>query len=608
MIHLERLLKEAAQFMSQGLQEGTVTAMEWNHMLYEAAMKKPNIAVEIQAGSIAIFPNQCKEDQQAHKLFTVSQIRRDPQIPEILKDVEEMLQRLDNPTGAARTTLRQMLLPQEFTLVNESTVPQYELSTLIEYIHNRCNRGYRVSQYSFYSTVYNNAWKQAWELMLSCGPDDGMYELSNVWYNGTLPERNKIDDQRFTDHLWRTTYCSVLESMTDKIENLTVLNELKIEPLYQWLNSFYGKSFAYLHEGHQAYRRIFPDQEGRLTRLVDLSKDTVQEEELKEIAECFKTKDVNCSLYRELLDRSVKPNGWNIGEKDDREVAMRINNVVQKLLMECNLSQAELIYQEACTRLLGWIEEHSHKAQEYFPAFYNEEDRMRLLTPKAAASMQKKAKGYARLMDILGTDDPEKMEGIVRRLKQGSSEGSYYDSDTDMWLDSELMELCQEERDEVCRKIGMAGEQYVFVRVGKELEGQGYQLAEQQEGMLRLTGENEEYRVFRPDTSRYHQAGWDIKVTRSVSVPVTSITQETSWYLEVKTHTPASIRRGMLQISNKQMNLAADCGDNYILVSVTYNYHTGQVEGVTAYKNLFRQLAIGVLVNTAEGYLLRENA
>lgn len=38
-----------------------------------------------------------------------------------------------------------------------------------------------------------------------------------------------------------------------------------------------------------------------------------------------------------------------------------------------------------------------------------------------------------------------------------------------MWLDSELMELCQEERDEVCRKIGTAGEQYVFGLVGKEL-------------------------------------------------------------------------------------------------------------------------------------------
>lgn len=109
--------------------------------------------------------------------------------------------------------------------------------------------------------------------------------------------------------------------------------------------------------------------------------------------------------------------GWNISEKGDRETASRINNVVLKLLMECNLSQAELIYQEACTRLLGWIEEHPDKAQEYFPAFYNEEDRMKLLTPKAAASMQKKAKGYARLMDILGAEDPEDVETIVCRLK-----------------------------------------------------------------------------------------------------------------------------------------------------------------------------------------------
>lgn len=188
-------------------------------------------------------------------------------IPEILKDAAETLQELDCPGGAARTTLRQMLLPREFVLVNENGIQEYELLKLTEYIHSHCNRAYRGSNFNFYRAQYEKAWRSAWELMLSCGPDDEMYELSSVWYGGTLPKRNKLEDSRFTDHLWRTTYCSVLESMINKIETLTELRELDIDPPYQWLNSFYRKCFAYIREGNLSLSKVFPDQEGHLKSL-----------------------------------------------------------------------------------------------------------------------------------------------------------------------------------------------------------------------------------------------------------------------------------------------------------------------------------------------------
>ena len=605
-IRLEKLLQEASELMGTALDEEAVTAMEWNRMLYDAAMKDPDMAMEIQAGSTAIFPNQCPDDRKAHRLFTARQICRDPDIPEIFKDIAETLQDLDYPGGAARTTLRQILLPREFGEVDGSIIRQYELTKLTEYIQSHCSRGYRVSNFNFYRAHYESTWQRAWDLMLSCGPDSGMYELYSVWYRRELPERKKIEDDRFSEHLWRTTYCSVLESTVNSIAAYTELRDLGIDPPYRWLGGFYGKCSHYLRETGLVCCTIFPDQEGHFRRLTDLSRDRVQEEELKEIAACFRDKAPDCDIYKELLDRRVTLDGWNVPWKDDKDVAMRINNAVQMLLMECSLSQAELVYQEACTRLLGWIEEHPHQAQEYFPFFYNEEDRMKLLTPKAAASMQKKARSCARLMDILGAGDPEEAERLVRRLQQkGMGNDTFYHAEADMWLDDELMALGKAERDEACRKIGTAGEEYAFELVCQELIKQGYQVTDKKEGALRLTGENEEYTVFRPDTCGYHQAGWDIRVT-SRALP-DDHAPEKVWYIEVKTHTPGSVRRGILQISNRQMELAADCGDNYIVISVVYNYRSGQVEGANVYRNLFRRLAEGKLVNLSEGYSFREN-
>ena len=56
---------------------------------------------------------------------------------------------------------------------------------------------------------------------------------------------------------------------------------------------------------------------------------------------------------------------------------MEINNVVTQLLARQNLSDAEMEYQEACSMLLTWIQEHPAEAREYFPAFSKEEDQMK---------------------------------------------------------------------------------------------------------------------------------------------------------------------------------------------------------------------------------------
>ena len=603
-IDLKRLLTDASELMKNRLDKERVSAMKWNFELYEAAMNDPELSREIQAGNIAVFPSQSPEEQREYKLHTAREIFRDPDIPERLKDVEEKVCELDRLSGKNSPTLRSLLLPREFKLVNEDIIPEYQLSTATEYIRIRCDRGYRVVSYSLYKSQYEKVWREAWLLMLSCGPDDRMYELCGRWYGEELPERSRIEDSRISDYLWRTTYCSVLNGIIEKIEALQTLEQLKIDSPYDWLNTLYKECMTYLHEADVNYKKIFPDQEGNLRQLRSLYRDGISDEELKEIALCFQGKDPSCNIYCELLDRSVVLESWSVSEKRDMDIAMRINNAVQKLLMECSLSQAELIYQEACTRLLGWIEEHPAPAREYFPAFSKEEDQMKLLTPRAAASMHRKAKGFGKLAEMLGTDNPEEIETIIKDLKnRGSGISAHspeYHEETGIWLDEELISMSEDDRDRLCREIGEAGELHAYDLVCREITVQGCRLLEDNIGGAVYAGDGVEYTVCRPDSPMYHQAGWDIKVVRKTD------TEQRTWYLEVKTHTPGSIRRGVLKISNEQMRLAAEHTDNYIILSVIYDHHRKQVRKASAYRDPCRHLAKGTLRNLADGYCFME--
>ncbi|MCH5193299.1 MAG: DUF3883 domain-containing protein [Oscillospiraceae bacterium] len=615
-VDLERLILDAQNIMSESLDEEKMTAVMWNQLLYDTAMKKPSAATGILAGNTAIFPSQSPQDQMSHKLYTIRQIHLDPGIPEILKDAAEELSVLDDPERPEGSFIvRRKLLHSEFRLANENDVPRYELSALTEYIQTRCNRGYRVKNFQTYRTEYEQAWLNAWNMMLSCGPDDDMYLVWRQWQEGQLaepvlmPERKKLEDTRFEKFLWRSTYCSVLESIVEKIIVLKKLSALRIQPVYPWLNSFYRRCAAYLDDSSFINRSIFPNQEGELYSLYALSRDRISDDELKDIAACFKGKDPSCNMYHELLDRSVNLDGWRFSEKNDSDVSMRINNTVQRLLMESSLSQAELIYQEACTLLLGWIEDHPDRAQELFPAFYKDEDRMKLLTPKAAASMQKKAKGYAQLMELLGTDDPEKAAFMVSSLRQEQAEYEFYDEESDTWIDGELMSVCPGDPGRVCREVGLAGEEYAFGLIREEIMKRGFEIVEEKVGFIRLRRENSEYTVSRPDTDRYHQPGWDIKVTGyscDPDNPDSTPREKTISYLEVKTHTPGSVRSGMIHISNQQMKQAAAYPENYIILSVTYDYTKKQVNDLCAYKNPWRLIAEGELVSLSRGYKFSE--
>ena len=156
---------------------------------------------------------------------------------------------------------------------------------------------------------------------------------------------------------------------------------------------------------------------------------------------------------------------------DDKQIASKIHQAVVRLLSETSLPDADFIYQEACTRLLSWIQEHLEEAKRYFPDFWKDEDQMRLLAPKAAVVIQKKARKFEKLLKEFGVENPEEAEEKIKQLlameqqlqktkemqgqilfeelEEKNKKDFFFDWDTDVYFDNELRSLSIEERRDI---------------------------------------------------------------------------------------------------------------------------------------------------------------
>lgn len=295
--------------------------------------------------------------------------------------------------------------------------------------------------------------------------------------------------------------------------------------------------------------------------------------------------------------------------------------MVTQLLARQNLSDAEMEYQEACSMLLTWIQEHPAEAGEYFPAFSKEEDQMKLLTPRAAVRIQQKANRLEKIMNLLDCgreEDPEELiqkllerqEMLERTLKETNFETGqskdFVEEESGVtleeaflkemgWLDLEEDTLRQK-----CREIGILGEKYVLTCVKNYYRKQGLTVSEDTDSRILLQGGNgSEARTVRleyPDNATYHQAGWDIRVTDS-TINVT--TQE---YIEIKTHTRKSYVRKQIRLSNEQMKKAIREGAHYHVLVAVYDYSRKEGQEIIPYTGFLENVADGKLKNDGDGY------
>lgn len=345
--------------------------------------------------------------------------------------------------------------------------------------------------------------------------------------------------------MWRGAYRGVLAELLRFVEGKTVLDPLaenlrirgaENDPV-RWLNLLYAKTTRYLRVSDLYYNRIMLNQRGKFCAPSQLKLDEVGNEELKEIAVCFRDERPGCDLYDALADRRLELKDWRLPAMPLAAAAEELNAALVQFFAHSNLPHAPLELQEACTRLLSWLREHPKQAEAYFPTFYKEEDQMKLLTPSAAVSLRKKADKLSSLLALAGTDDPEELEHLIRDKKEAPSpQGGSFDPDSGMWLDGAWLDMDEDDRDERLRRIGTAGERCAFRAAVETLTQQGYTLKQLEEdrAAVFITPDGTGRAVVEyPDTENYHQAGWDIRIT------VTTGLEDHSYYLEVKTHTPA---------------------------------------------------------------------
>ena len=632
-IFLETILENASSYLSEKLDEQKMSAMEWIQTLYTISMKNETFATKIKAGSICIFPNQNKESWEQRQLWNILQVKKDPGIPEVLKDVCESLDCLNLSSKEEPLKIREVLLHSEFDALGILELQSYEITRMENHIIRRTNRNIKVLEYMWYSSTYEKAWHDAWYALIACGPDENMYQCCKMMYKEQLSEHYTLE-MKFESSLWKNTYISILEEMLQKIESQKTLENLqkflkigKKEEIYSWLNSVIACTKEYLWD--ITFKSIFPNQKGTLRALYYLKKDEVQEE-LKTIIYQFDN-EVDHDIYTVLLDTSIISDNLNLTPYTDKEVAGKIDSMVQRLLVRQNLASAPLKYQEACTKLLGWIQEHLELAKNYFPSFCSEENQMKLLTPKAAVHIQKKANAFQKLMDDAGVKSPEELLGKVEQLEEEVQKKlkeleetekklkwleENQDKDVSWEQESDLRNgngmyledvfygddiVCADiEKEAVLRKIGVEGEKYAFQQMKQYFLEKGYQITKETEHEICMVKEDVDMQTVTieyPDNALYHQAGWDIKVEL-----IDKEQNKTVYYIEVKTHTLKSKYKNVLVLSNEQMKTAMNYLEQYVILKVSYDYNIQKGISLFAYQNIAKQIALNSFKNMEESY------
>lgn len=369
-MQLKCLLLDAQSLLADFLEEERMPAMEWCRRLYQLGMENHETAVGISAGEIAVFPNQNEEDWQQRKLFRINELYRAEGLSETFKDVSEALDGL--PSQEAGISIRKKLLHQDFMDMDMCQLAEYPVMELYNYIAKRTNRQFRVVGFSARQSQCMEAWHNAWSMMLACCPDEEMYWLAENGWVQKLPVYQP-PAQKTDDFMWKNTYVGVLTEMIQEVRVQDSLEQVKSHfskigdaDFYGWFNCLIKKAAQYIFSFNAA---IYPNQDGELHLLNELQKDGIVYEELKEIAQGFAAFDKSCGIRNILLDRSVEVNHTYVHLCSDMEAAHKISTAVTTLLSQQDLSAADLSYQESCTRLLAWIQEHYDEAARLFPAF-----------------------------------------------------------------------------------------------------------------------------------------------------------------------------------------------------------------------------------------------
>lgn len=537
------------------------TFLSFVQMIYDVVMLNPVLSKEVYSGNLALFPDQTSE----MKLHTSLDIFVDVGLEEPIKQAILELNQIDWFVDNEKYKIYELLLHSEFRLGDMKVVREAPVDKYFQYVRKKldCSEralgfvkeqagdklhrigaaGYLVSSY------HDGMWLDVYKKCI-----DPSFELEHCPSNLAQPK------------YWEMAIRLVMFQVGDMISKCGSLDKFKRgyfpdeEGHIEWLKLFLEKSCLISDDIYNF--SVFPNQYGVFQTAYMLKNDGYIDVHLKDIAKLLAGEQVRD--YYKLLISPDFPRLEYIGITDltNDDIARDITRGINYVLNHHNLSEAEEKIQEACTLLLAWLEEYDELAEELFGQFYSSENRMKLLTPKSAAILNRKVQEFQKVITDFGLKSVDELASFLEEsTPKETSDLDHIYEDEDIYIDfhehPELYELGVREREAYRHDVGLAGEQFALDMLMKKWETIGYEKVPCKDPRRVIYQYlDKKVELFRPDTDEYKQSGWDISET---------VSGEETVYYEVKA-TVSQQRKNAVKLSHAQADCAFVLGERYTIL------------------------------------------
>lgn len=348
-----------------------------------------------------------------------------------------------------------------------------------------------------------------------------------------------------------------------------------------------NKIYKYYHAIAENITEIIPNQNGDFGCNI-LYVDKINYPELKKILNQFKDIKPSNNISVILADKNADISRFNLPEYDDEKISVKISNLVEVCISNV-LYKQPIQYQEACTMLLVWIRSNVQVAKKYFPAYESTETQMKLLTTDAVVKQYEKSRKLDEIYEAVGYEDVSKVISLLKQNKDDNKINliNYADEIGVCFSTNDFPEnYSYEQFHKFIHEIGKSGEKAVFEYIQNDIINLGYSVLSKKDNLIVFNKNENTIQVNMPDTTNYHQSGWDICVTVYQNQEIIDF-----HYIEVKTHTENSIYSNSVKLSASQMSMAFKNKEHYHVAFAVAEKKSTNIIKINFYTNIPQLLA-----------------